>query len=182
MSAKILQLYILYRFNFCIRQEANNGCYKYLNTCEKVSTLTSALKLFLRELRPPLISREAIDSPLPSGPVLSSKLCLLSDDYCDGYWRSEIMAQIKSNIRLLPVLEQKVLHYILLHLKSVADNEENKMDASSLAIIFGQNLVESKPMGNRNMDEVMIETDCNNKFVEILITHVQELFLDQCVC
>ena len=151
----------------------NKGCYSQLDTCETVSTLTSALKLFLRELRQPLISREIIDPPMVETPELSANLRLLRKGY---NIQEEIVVQVKNIIMLLPSLEHGVLQYILLHLKRVADNEQNKMDAWSLAVIFGQNLVESKPLENQNIEEVMVDTDCNNKLVEILITHVEEFF------
>ena len=145
----------------------NNGSYKQLDRCKDVPTLTSAFKLFLRELHQPLINRDVIDS------ALELNLDLLKIGYD---MQEEIIAQIRSSIELLPLLNYKVLHYILLHLKSVADNEENKMGASNLAVIFSQSLVETKRIGNQNMDEVMIETERNNKLTEILIMQVDELF------
>ena len=138
-----------------------------LDRCKDVPTLTSAFKLFFRELNQPLINRDVIDSAL----ALNLNLSNIGYDLQD-----ETIAQIKSSIELLPTLNYKVLHYILLHLKCVADNGENKMGASNLAVIFGQTLVENISIGNQNMDEVMKETERSNKLIEILIMHVDKIF------
>ena len=145
----------------------NNGSYKKLDRCNDVPTLTSAFRLFFRELNHPLINRDVIDSALALNLDLSNI----------GYdMQEETIAQIKSSIDVLPALNYKVLNYILLHLKRVADNEENKMGASNLAKIFGQSLVENVSIGNLNMDEVMIQTERTNKLIEIFIMYVDELF------
>ena len=105
----------------------NKGSYKELDRCRDVPTLTSAFRLFFRELNRPLINRNVIDSALALNLDLSNI----------GYdMQEKTIAQIKSCIDVLPALNYKVLNYILLHLKRVADNEENKMGASNLSKIF----------------------------------------------
>ena len=162
---------IIFFLLFNHRLDVNNGSYKELDRCKDVPTLTSAFRLFFRELNRPLINRDVIDSALALNLALSNI----------GYdMQEKTIAQIKSCIDAPPALNYKVLNYILLHLKRVADNEENKMGASNLSKIFGQSLIENVSIGNLNMDELMIQTERSNKLIEIFIMYVVFDILDIC--
>ena len=152
------------------RQEVNNGNYKEIEKCKSVATLTSAFKLFLRQLPTPIIERQMVELALSSNRA--------SYRECSAI---QLIADLKKSVALLPRVNYKSLHFILLHLKRVADNTENRMNSESLAIIFGQNLFPCKRGESLKIDGVLVETEQSNKLAEILITYVHDMFSDKLV-
>ena len=133
-----------------------------------MSTLTSTFKLFLRDLQEPLITTKIKDS------ILASTQGIVVTDSA----KEEMILKIKEGLKMLPALNYNVLRYILHHLKRVVENKENRMNAQSIAVIFGQNFTPNKQVGGRDMKEMMIETERVNKLVEFALTHVHEIFDD----
>ena len=148
------------------RNDVNKNHYKPLDRCKAVAAITSLLKMFLRDLSSPLIPRSVVD------------MCLTLDlaGSLNKNSISQIIQDIKKNVALLPTLNYNVLRFLMLHLNRVAANEENKMSAQSLAIIFGQNLVPNKTPVNHNIGGILIEAEKTNIFVELLIKHVDDIF------
>ena len=133
-----------------------------------MSTLTSTFKLFLRDLQEPLIITKVKDS------ILASTQELVVTDSA----QEEMIIKIKEGLKMLPALNYNVLRYILDHLKRVVENTHNRMNAQSIAVIFGQNFTPNKQVGSRDMKEMMIETERINKLFEFVLTHVQKILYD----
>ena len=131
-----------------------------------MAAITSALKMFLRDLPTPLINRNVVD------------LCLALDlaGALKKNSRIRVIQEIKQNVALLPTLNHNVLRFLMLHLKRVAANEENKMSSQSLAIIFGQNLIPNKTPEKQNIGGILLEAEKTNIFMEILIIYADEIF------
>ncbi|XP_063718960.1 rho GTPase-activating protein 21-like [Symsagittifera roscoffensis] len=94
-----------------------------------VHTTASALKTFLRRLPEPLITNDWYSSLI----VANRK----RDD-------SERLEQIKMVINQLPIHNFETLKYLMRHLDKIAQHsEENKMDVTNLATVFGPTLLRS---------------------------------------
>ena len=124
--------------------------------------------MFLRDLPSPLIKRNVVDSCLAldlAGALKNNSTAL-------------VLPEIKQNVSLLPTLNYNVLRLLMLHLKRVAANEENKMSSQGLAIIFGQNLIPNRTPEKQNIGGILLEAEKTNIFIELLIMHVDEIFLN----
>ena len=86
--------------------------YTLIENYDNVANLTSALKLFLRELPTPLITTEVIDDVRKCGRNLSGK-----------YDQNPLLVQIRKSLEVLDNLAYRVLRYLVLHAKRVADNK-----------------------------------------------------------
>ena len=143
----------------------NRGNYKHLERCKSVGVLTSALKMFLRELPQPLID----------GSVVNSCIALkLSEGLKSN--RKTLSKELRKQLNELPDLNYNLLEFLFLHLKRVVDNKENKMNSPSLAIIFGQNLISNQTKENSNIDQILLEAEKINSFIEMLITFAEDIF------
>ena len=122
--------------------------------------------MFLRDLPSPLINRNVVD------------LCLSLD--LSGALKKNssalIIPEIQQNVSQLPMLNYNVLRVLMLHLKRVAANEENKMSSQGLAIIFGQNLIPNKTPETQNIGGILLEAEKTNMFIELLIMHADDIF------
>ena len=122
--------------------------------------------MFLRDLPSPLINRHVVD------------LCL-SLDLAGALKKNStalIIPEIQQNVSQLPMLNYNVLRFLMLHLKRVAVNEENKMSSQGLAIIFGQNLIPNKTPETQNIGGILLEAEKTNIFIELLIMHADDIF------
>ena len=97
---------------FYFRYDVNANNYTSLNSCKNVATLTSTLKLFLREMKQPLISKEITKR------VKSEKI-----ELGGKYNEQKLIKQLKKVFDQLDSLSYHVLHYLLLHLKRVLEIE-----------------------------------------------------------
>ena len=53
---------------------------------------------------------------------------------------------------------------------------ENKMDVHNMATVFSPNLVHSDTLSSRRPESIMYEMEWNNRLIEKLILHVNEIF------
>ena len=53
---------------------------------------------------------------------------------------------------------------------------ENKMDVHNMATVFSPNLVHSETPSSRRPESIMYEMEWNNRLIEKLILHVNEIF------
>ena len=53
---------------------------------------------------------------------------------------------------------------------------ENKMDVHNMATVFSPNLVHSETPSSRRPESIMFEMEWNNRLIEKLILHVNEIF------
>lgn len=97
------------------RYAVNAKNYDLLEGCQNVATLTSTLKLFLREMTAPLINKEMVNNIKISNVSLTGK----GD-------QGTLILQLKKSLGVIDKLSYRVLHYILLHAKHVADNKGAK--------------------------------------------------------
>ena len=100
--------------------------YKYdaVENCTNIATLTSTVKLFLREMPDPLITKEMIDFVRTANLNLSGK----GDP-------KTLISQLKKALTYIDKIAYRNLHFILEHAKLCAE-QEGKLHLSSLQTIF----------------------------------------------
>ncbi|KAI8979856.1 hypothetical protein BDF20DRAFT_536423 [Mycotypha africana] len=123
-----------------------------------INAVTGLLKLYFRELRHPIMTYEYYDYFMEAAKI---------DEY------EERMYQIKSVLHSLPKPNYMVLEYLMRHLNLVASfSEENKMEASNLALIFSVGLLRSP---SEDLSSIM-KSDLSSKIVEAIIQQVDWFF------
>ena len=147
------------------RNDVNRGNYKPLERCKSVGALTSAFKMFLRELPRPLLDKSVVNSCLHLNLEKGSKLN-----------NHALIGEVRKQLNMIPDLNYNLLRFIFLHLKQVADTPDNKMSSPSLAIIFGQNLISHHTDERLNIEGILLEAEKFNHFIELLISFADEIF------
>ena len=104
------------------RYAANEEKYDAIEKCTNIATLTSTVKLFLREMPDPLITQEMVNYVKTANMDLSGK----GD-------QQKLISQLKKALSYIDKLAYQVLHYILQHAKRVAD-VEGKKDKSIITL------------------------------------------------
>ena len=99
-------------FRTIFRYAVNQNNYSVLEDCKNIATLTSTVKLFLREMPEPLINREVINH------VKSSKIDLTGKEDHDN-----LISQLKKSLNNVDKTSYRVLNFLLAHAKRVADVE-----------------------------------------------------------
>ncbi|CAO3679677.1 unnamed protein product [Rhizopus stolonifer] len=123
-----------------------------------INAVTGLLKLYFRELSDPLMTFDYYDYFIEAARIT---------DY------EERMFRIKSVIHSLPKPNYIVLEYLMRHLGRVASHsEENKMEASNLALIFSIGIL--RP-AQGDLSSIML-SDLLNKTIESLILQVDWFF------
>ena len=92
------------------RYAVNENKYDVLEGCKNIATLTSTLKLFLREMPDPLITKEMVNYVKTAKVDLSGK----------GDHRT-LISKLKKSLDHIDKLAYHVLHYLLEHAKHVVD-------------------------------------------------------------
>ena len=95
--------------NYC-RKAINENKYDIFNACEDVSTLTSLVKLYLREIPGRLINSDVIEY------IKSERVDLSSNGD-----KSNLVYHMRKSLEHIEQLPSVVLHFILLHAKHVSD-------------------------------------------------------------
>uniref|UniRef100_A0A182K767 Rho-GAP domain-containing protein n=1 Tax=Anopheles christyi TaxID=43041 RepID=A0A182K767_9DIPT len=103
-----------------LRYDINANNYKRLRKQKSPHEVCGILKLFLRELKDPLISLETCAKHLPD--VIQMK--------------TNTRLKIKQLISSLDEVRQNTLKVLIKHLRSVAVIEENEVDSFSLGLLF----------------------------------------------
>ena len=96
------------------RYAVNQNNYAVLEDCKNIATLTSTVKLFLREMPESLINREMVNY------VKSSKIDLTGKSD-----HKNLISQLKESLRKIDKTSYGVLNFLLAHAKRVADEEGN---------------------------------------------------------
>ena len=111
-----------------LKGQVNQGQYtELLDPNLDINAISGLLKLYFRELLDPLIPFEFYDRFVGSMRI---------EDY------NERLIEIKNLVQAIPKENYKVLEYLMRHLIKVAGySEENKMEPSNLAIVFGPSLI-----------------------------------------
>jgi len=151
-----------------IRYAVNQNNYAVLEDCKNIATLTSTVKLFLREMPKALINREMVNY------VKSSKIDLTGKGD-----HKNLISQLKKSLGNVDKTSYRVLNFLLAHAKRVADEEANKMDTNNMAIVMGPNIVVNNPDKSTDYSIVLTEMEMTQRLVEMLIIHVKEVFEEQ---
>jgi hypothetical protein len=118
-----------------------------------VHAITGLLKLWLRELNPPLLTFE------------------LYQDFINAI--NKDVVEVKALVDRLPPANRRVLKYLLFFLQEVAAHaESNKMRPMNLAIVFSPNFLKS----NRPAIEVLANSGHAATMTQMLITRVNDIF------
>ncbi|XP_033875523.3 rho GTPase-activating protein 29-like isoform X3 [Acipenser ruthenus] len=148
--------------------------------------ISNVLKLYLRQLPEPLIlfrhynefiglakesqqvNTEEVDgrmnSPGTEKPHLSIEL-------------NRIIFKIRDMLRQLPRSHYSTLQYLIRHLCRVAEKqEENKMTASNLGIIFGPTLIKPRQTDAEVSLSSLVDYPYQARIVELLILHYGKIF------
>ncbi|CAD5117624.1 DgyrCDS6379 [Dimorphilus gyrociliatus] len=104
-----------------------------LDDVQDINVLTGALKLFFRELSEPLIPYEVFDEMIEAMQLT----------------HNEKLAKIQSCINKLPECRLNTFSKLIIHLRRVLELKgQNRMQAQSIAIVFGPNLMWQKEKYN----------------------------------
>ena len=94
------------------RYAVNDNNYAVLDACKNIATLTSTVKLFLREMPESLINREVVNY------VKTSKIDLTGKGD-----QKNLISQLKKSLTHIDKTAYRALHFLLAHAKRVADVE-----------------------------------------------------------
>lgn len=138
------------------------------DACEKINSAAGVLKLFFRELKPPLF-------PLPLFDELIA---------CSRLDEQAKIDKIKELLGTLPPPILVVMRYLFAFLNHLSEySDENMMDPYNLAICFGPTLIPIPP----DRDQVTFQTNVNEVIKtiirnqdEILIVEAGELY-EKCI-
>ena len=121
--------------------------------------------MFLRELPQPLIEKSVVESCIALSIAEGSK------------WDNPRFAsEIRKELGLIPNRNLNLIRFLFLHLKRIVENPENKMNSSSLAIIFGQNLISDQTKPKLGIEGILLEAEKMNLFIELLISFADDVF------
>ena len=150
------------------RTQINQGNYSDIFEDETdVNAIAASLKLFLRELKVPVIPFTRYNEYMDTMKI---------ENYNDR------LSEIKNLVQKLPKVHYEVLEFLIRHLTKVASRSEiNKMEASNLAIVFGPSLIRIEETGQVNMQAAManmMNMSFQNSLVESMITQTQVLIVN----
>ncbi|XP_043941624.1 rho GTPase-activating protein 29 [Protopterus annectens] len=148
--------------------------------------ISNVLKLYLRQLPEPLIlfrfynefiglakeSHQVTDESevKPSSPTARWRLSLCAE-------LSRTICKVRDLLRLLPQANYNTLRYIIGHLHRVTEcQEDNKMSAGNLGIIFGPTLIRPRQTDATVSLSSLVDYPYQARMVEILITYYDKIF------
>ncbi|KAI8825714.1 uncharacterized protein EV422DRAFT_137805 [Fimicolochytrium jonesii] len=127
-----------------------------------INAIASALKLYFRELKDPLIPYAFFD-----GIITAAKI----QDY------DTRLIELKTIIQSLPRPNYDTLEFMLRHLSRVtAHSGENKMEASNIAIVFGPTLIRPKEDATSSGYADILNMTWQNTVVESILVQVDWVF------
>lgn len=142
-----------------LSQDVDNFKYDSLDGCKDVHILTSAVKMFFRDLKYPLIPIEARD-------FLVETTTKDKDD--------EIVDLLRQGFFKLDLVRRCTLVYFLAHLRKVAASAETKMTFNALGTVVSPNMFHSVTEARRP-PSLISELEENNAMVEILLNYYDVL-------
>ncbi|MBN3292864.1 RHG29 protein, partial [Polypterus senegalus] len=146
--------------------------------------ISNVLKLYLRQLPEPLILFRLYNELI--GLAKESQQVMIDD--VDGQnpgsekptvsiQLNRIIFKIRDLLKQLPPAHYNTLCYLISHLHRVADKEEeNKMSASNLGIIFGPTLIKPRQTDADVSLSSLVDYPYQARIVELLITHFDKMF------
>ncbi|KAJ2930529.1 hypothetical protein H1R20_g6560, partial [Candolleomyces eurysporus] len=131
-----------------------------------INTVTSALKMWLRELPDPLLTHH-----LHQGFIEAAKV------------DNERLRQIRLHERVndLPDPNYSTLKYLLGHLHRINQHAaDNSMSMQNLAIVFGPTLFgQQMPTNGLEAGGVMADAPYQNQAIETILNHYRDIFIDE---
>ncbi|XP_067892926.1 rho GTPase-activating protein 29-like isoform X2 [Heterodontus francisci] len=153
--------------------------------------ISNVLKLFLRQLPEPLISfrlyNEFIGLAKESHNISNEndeKPNSLTDHtkWSTNIGMKRILFKVKDLLRQLPPTNYNTLQYLISHLHRVAEKEEeNKMSASNLGIIFGPTLLRPRQTDATASLSSLVDYPYQAQMVELFITYYGKIFISSLI-
>ncbi|XP_029294572.1 rho GTPase-activating protein 23 isoform X3 [Cottoperca gobio] len=129
---------------------------------QDLNVVSSLLKSFFRKLPEPLFTNDKYNDFIDANRMDSA---------------SERLKTMNKLIRDLPDYYYDTLKFLVVHLKTVADNsDKNKMEPRNLALVFGPTLVRTS---EDNMKDMVTHMPDRYKIVETLIQHCNWFFAEE---
>ncbi|XP_008397233.1 N-chimaerin [Poecilia reticulata] len=130
-----------------------------VNAYEDINIITSALKLYLRDLPVPVISYDAYPRFIEATKLTDPE---------------KKLEAFREALALLPPSHKETLKYLMAHLKRVTQNEKfNLMSAENLGIVFGPTLMRAP---NQDAMTALNDIRYQRQVVEVLIKNEDVLF------
>uniref|UniRef100_A0A3Q2NY99 Chimerin 1 n=1 Tax=Fundulus heteroclitus TaxID=8078 RepID=A0A3Q2NY99_FUNHE len=130
-----------------------------VNAYEDINIITSALKLYLRDLPVPVISYDAYPRFIEATKLTDPE---------------KKLEAFREALALLPPSHKETLKYLMAHLKKVTQNEKfNLMSAENLGIVFGPTLMRAP---NQDAMTALNDVRYQRQVVEVLIKNEDMLF------
>ncbi|KAJ2416088.1 Rho-type gtpase-activating protein [Coemansia sp. RSA 2530] len=124
-----------------------------------VSSVTSVLKQYFRDLPNPLMTAETYHLWVQASNIASAEE------------RVKVYRTISES---MPVAHGETLRYLMTHLKRVADHQqENKMTANNLSVVFAPNILH---MGKNDVLQEMANMSGISRTVSFLIQHADDVW------
>ncbi|XP_048394900.2 rho GTPase-activating protein 29-like [Stegostoma tigrinum] len=149
--------------------------------------ISNVLKLFLRQLPEPLIPfhlyNEFVGLAKESHNISDEddgKPIILNADKKEStnIGMKKILLKVKDLLCQLPQANYNTLQYLMTHLCRVAEKEEeNKMSASNLGIIFGPTLIRPRQTDATASLSSLVDYPYQAQMVELFITHYEKIFV-----
>uniref|UniRef100_A0A671REN5 Minor histocompatibility protein HA-1-like n=1 Tax=Sinocyclocheilus anshuiensis TaxID=1608454 RepID=A0A671REN5_9TELE len=148
--------------------------------------ISNVLKLYLRQLPEPImpfrmyndlmgLAKESLNSEAGEG--------VKSPELVDRGSETEpevlvLVEKLRELLKRLPPANIATLKYIIRHLRRVSELEQdNKMSASNLGIVFGPTLMRPKPTGATVSLSSLVDYPHQARIVEALIVFQQDIFI-----
>uniref|UniRef100_A0A3B5Q7P2 Chimerin 1 n=1 Tax=Xiphophorus maculatus TaxID=8083 RepID=A0A3B5Q7P2_XIPMA len=130
-----------------------------VNAYEDINIITSALKLYLRDLPVPVISYDSYPRFIEATKLTDPE---------------KKLEAFREALALLPPSHKETLKYLMAHLKRVTQNEKfNLMSAENLGIVFGPTLMRAP---NQDAMTALNDIRYQRQVVEVLIKNEDVLF------
>uniref|UniRef100_A0A3B3D3Y7 Chimerin 1 n=1 Tax=Oryzias melastigma TaxID=30732 RepID=A0A3B3D3Y7_ORYME len=126
---------------------------------EDINIITSALKLYLRDLPVPVISYDSYPRFIEAAKLTEPE---------------KKLEAFREALALLPLSHRETLKYLMAHLKRVTQNEKfNLMSAENLGIVFGPTLMRAP---DQDAITALNDVRYQRQVVEVLIKNEEVLF------
>uniref|UniRef100_H2MT18 Chimerin 1 n=2 Tax=Oryzias latipes TaxID=8090 RepID=H2MT18_ORYLA len=126
---------------------------------EDINIITSALKLYLRDLPVPVISYDSYPRFIEAAKLTDPE---------------KKLEAFREALALLPLSHRETLKYLMAHLRRVTQNEKfNLMSAENLGIVFGPTLMRAP---NQDAMAALNDVRYQRQVVEVLIKNEEVLF------
>ncbi|XP_041967621.1 rho GTPase-activating protein 29-like isoform X1 [Alosa sapidissima] len=188
VESRALTLKGIYRVNGA-KSRVEKLCQAFENGKELVELsdhsphdISNVLKLYLRQLPEPLIQYRFYNDVIGIAKETQKIVMVEAAAEQDSSGQSLttevecVVLKLRDLLRHLPSANYKTLHFLLAHLYRVSEQEEeNKMSASNLGIIFGPTLVRARQTGAEVSLSSLVDYPYQALAVELLIRYHQSI-------